>query len=138
MTDLPNSADDGASEPLPTDGEASPGDPELAALVRPDGEASPGDPELAALVRPDGVPADGESAVTTSPEPAPTETAPTETADSLAGDSELTDTTPVVTSPATDPGVDAVPVVPLAAAVTGDEQPAKPRRRRSLRLLIGV
>ena len=138
MTDLPNSADDGASEPLPTDGEASPGDPELAALVRPDGEASPGDPELAALVRPDGVPADGESAVTTSPEPAPTETAPTETADSLAGDSELTDTTPVVTSPATDPGVDAVPVVPLAAAVTGDEQPAKPRRRRSLRLLFGV
>ncbi len=37
-----------------------------------------------------------------------------------------------------EPGVDAVPVLPLAAAVTDGEPPARPRRRRSLALRFGV
>ena len=39
---------------------------------------------------------------------------------------------------ATEPVVDAVPVLPLAAAVTDGKPPARPRRRRSLVLLFGV
>ncbi len=51
---------------------------------------------------------------------------------------EPTDTAPADTSPTSEPGVDAVPVLPLAAAVTDGEPPARPRRRRSLAFLFGV
>ena len=51
---------------------------------------------------------------------------------------EPTDTAPADTSPTSEPGVDAVPVLPLAAAVTDGEPPARPRRRRSLALRFGV
>ncbi len=52
---------------------------------------------------------------------------------------EPTDTAPVDTSPTSEPAIDAVPVQPLAAAVTDGEPPARPRRsRRSLALRFGV
>ena len=51
---------------------------------------------------------------------------------------EPTDAAPADTSPTSEPGVDAVPVLPLAAAVTDGEPPARPRRRRSLALRFGV
>jgi len=40
--------------------------------------------------------------------------------------------------PIFEPGIDAVPVLPLAAAVTAGEPPARPRRRRSLAFRFGV
>ncbi|MEW6224660.1 MAG: VanW family protein [Chloroflexota bacterium] len=48
-----------------------------------------------------------------------------------AGDTELA-------APVAEPVVDPVPVLPLAAAVTDGEPPARPRRRRSLALRFGV
>jgi vancomycin resistance protein YoaR len=48
------------------------------------------------------------------------------------------ETAPVDMSPTIDLGVDAVPTLPLAAAVTSGEPPARPRRRRSLALRFGV
>jgi vancomycin resistance protein YoaR len=123
MTESPDpAADQAANDPTP-DSETLVGDPELAALVRPaapsdDGEAV-GDPELAALVRPAGPPDDADLA------------------DAPAED-DSTDTALVDTTPTTELGVDAVPVLPLSAAVTDDELPARPRRRRSLVLRFGV
>ncbi len=87
----------------------------------PDGETPAGDPELAALVRRDAPPAAAPR--WPSPLPAPGEPA---------------DTAPADTSPTFEPGVEAVPVLPLAAAVTVGEPPARPRRRRSLALRFGV
>ncbi len=86
----------------------------------PDGETPAGDPELAALVRRD---------------PPPVEPAATALVD-VPPASE----TPVaaVLEPAVEPAVDAVPVVPVAAAVTADEGTAQPRRRRSLVLRFGA
>ena len=51
---------------------------------------------------------------------------------------EPTDAAPADTSPTSEPGVDAMPVPPLAAAVTDGETSARPRRRRSLALRFGV
>lgn len=86
-----------------------------------DGETPVSDPELAALVR---------------------RAAPSDDADQTAQASEagLTagDATPGVGEDATEPGADAVPVLPLAAAVTDGEPPARPRRRRSLALRFGI
>ena len=48
------------------------------------------------------------------------------------------DATPETLAAVTEPGVDAVPVQPLAAAVAVGEPPAPPRRRRSLVLRFGV
>jgi len=76
----------------------------------PDDESPAGDPELAADA-------------TTVDAPAP---------------GEPTDTAPADASPISENGVDAVPVLPLAAAVTDAEPPARPRRRRSLALRFGV
>ena len=109
MTDLPNSAADRAANASAPDGETPAGDPELAALVRRDAPPDVADPS----------PAD----VTAADAPAP---------------GDPTDTAPVDTSPTSEPGVDAVPVLPLAAAVTDGEPPARPRRRRSLALRFGV
>jgi vancomycin resistance protein YoaR len=50
----------------------------------------------------------------------------------------VTDAVPADTSPTFEPGVEAVPVAPLAAALTDVEPPARPRRRRSLALRFGV
>jgi vancomycin resistance protein YoaR len=98
MTDLHDSAADGAANASTPDLETPAGDPELAALVRRDPPPDDADP------------ARGE----------PIEIAPADT------------------SPTSEQGVDAVPVVPLAAAVTDGEPPARPRRRRSLALRFGV
>src|SRR5262245_52273499 len=89
MTDLPNSAADGAADPSTPELETPAGDPELAALVQ------------------RALPATG-------------------------------DATPGPGADAAEPAVDAVPVVPLAAAVTDGKPPARPRRRRSLALRFGV
>ncbi|HZC32899.1 MAG TPA: VanW family protein [Candidatus Bathyarchaeia archaeon] len=51
---------------------------------------------------------------------------------------EPIDTAAADTSPASEPGVDAVPDVPVAAAVTEDEPAAAPRRRRSLAFRFGA
>ena len=112
MTDLPNSAADGAANSSTPDGETPAGDPELAALVRRDAPRDDADPSLAALVN-------------------------LGTVDAPAS-GEPTDTAPLDTSPTSEPGVDAVPVLPLAAAVTGGEPPKRPRRRRSLALRFGT
>ena len=81
-----------------------------------DEETPAGDPELAALVRPD---------------------APRD-----AGDPELAALvrrdTPVDTSSTFEPGVDADTALFPVVAVTDDEPPARPRRRRSLVLRFGV
>ncbi len=113
MTDLPNVAADQA-------GDAS----------RPDSEAPVGDPELAALVGSD----------------APD--APLDAADQAVGDPELaslvqrdattSDTAASDVTTTFEVGVDAVPVLPLAAAVSDGESPKRPRRRRSLALRFGV
>ncbi len=51
---------------------------------------------------------------------------------------ESTDVAPAEMSLTSEPGVDTVPVQPLAAAVTDGGPPARPRRRRSLALRFGV
>ncbi len=52
---------------------------------------------------------------------------------------EPTDAAPADTSPTSEPAIDAVPVLPIAAAVTDGEPPSPPRRRRrSLALRFGV
>jgi vancomycin resistance protein YoaR len=114
MTDLPSSAADRAVNASTPDGATPAGDPELAALVRHDAPPDDADLSLAALV------SLGAPAVDT---PVPV---------------EPTDTVPAPTSPASEPGVDAAPVLPLAAAVTDGEPAARPRRRRSLARRFGV
>ena len=89
----------------------------------PDGETPAGDPELAALVRRHRQPDDADPSLAAADAPPR---------------GEPTDTAPTDTSPTSEPGVDAVPVLPLAAAVTDGEPPARPRRRRSLALRFGV
>src|SRR5207253_1244602 len=85
------------------------GDPELAALVRRDPPPDAADPSLAALVNLGQGPDS-----TTADEPAP------------------------VDEPISEEGVDAVPVLPLAATVTDGEPAAPPRPRRSLALRFAV
>ena len=116
MTDLPNFEADQAADASIPDGETPAGDPELAGLVAPSADADPSqavaaDPELAALVGPD-------HADATTVEPVDTATADTTTT--------------------FEAGVEAVPVLPLAAAVTDGAPSARPRRRRSLLLRFGV
>jgi vancomycin resistance protein YoaR len=116
MTDQPNSAADGAAHDSTPAGEAPAGNPELAALVRPRVPAD-GDASLAATA------AAAESTSPDSDEPAP---------------GEPTDAAAVNTSPISEPGIDPVPVLPVAAAVTDGKPSARPRRRRSLALRFGV
>ncbi len=114
MTDLPNSASDGAADASTPDGEMRAGDPELAALVR-------REPPLQDLDSTAGADA----------------TEPIVDVTSAAVDSTSPDPdvpTSADASPTSEAGVDAVPVVPLEAAATDDEPPAPPRRRRSLAL----
>ena len=134
MTDLPNSGADRDTNASTPDGHAT---PEAGA----DATESVFDVTSAA-------------ADSTSPEPdelaaaaanagsAGSPTAEAASADVTTGDApapgEPTDTAPADTSPTLEPGVETVPVVPLAAAVTDDEHPARPRRRRSLALRFGV
>src|SRR5512143_3777859 len=58
-------------------------------------------------------------------------------ADAPASDGP-TSIAPADTSPTTEPGVEAVPVLPVAAAVIDGEPPARPRHRRSLVFRFGV
>ena len=110
MTDLPDSAADRAANASTPDGETPAGDPELAAL--------------AALVRRHAPPDDATASQAAADAPAP---------------GEPTDAAPADASPTSELVVDAVPVLPLAAAVTDGEPPARPRRRRrSLALRFGV
>ena len=81
----------------------------------PDGETPAGDPELAALVRRD-APRDDADASTS------------------VGDPELA----ALVRPDSEPGVDADTALFPVAAVTADELPARPPRRRSLFLRFGV
>jgi vancomycin resistance protein YoaR len=115
MTDSPNSSADGAANASTSDTGTPAGDPELAALVR----GEDGDPSHTAAA---------EAAATVSDSPTVDAASPTEPADPA----------PVETSPTTEPGVDAVPVQPVAAYVTDGESTARPRRRRSLALRFGV
>jgi vancomycin resistance protein YoaR len=66
---------------------------------------------------------------------APDSTARHEDAPALG---ESTDAAPADTSPTSEPGVDAVPVMPLAAAVADEEAPAPTRSRRSLAFRFSV
>ena len=115
MTDLPNSAADRAAN-----------------ASTPDGEPPVGDPELAALVRRDAPPDDGEPP--SPPLGPPRRTRPRRCACAGRADRHRPGGRP----PTSEPGVDAVPVPPLAAAVTDGKPPARPRRRRSLALRFGV
>jgi hypothetical protein len=119
MTDLPNSTPDGATPA---------GDPELAALVQHDDMPDDADPSLAALVANAG--AAGSPTAGAAPAGAATVDAPP------PGDP--TDAGPADTSPTSEPGIDAVPVLPLTASVTDGALLARPRRRRSLALRYGV
>ena len=143
MTDLPNSAADRAANAAMPDGETPSGDPELAALVRRDAPPNDADPSLAALVNLGRSPDPDESApVAANAGAAKSPTARAAPADATTADApargEPIDTDPADTSPTSEPGVDAVPVLPLAAAVTDIEPAARPRRRRSLALRFGV
>jgi hypothetical protein len=86
----------------------------------PDGETPAGDPELAALVRRDEPPDDAD---------------PSLAALVTLVRRPVSSAVPAVPA---EPGVDAVLVLPLAAAVPDGEPPARPRRRRSLVLRFGV
>ncbi len=129
MTDLPNSAADRAPEASTPGIETPAGDPELAALVRRD---VPGDGPDAAEPAP--LAADAGTAGSSTAEGA----RPDATTADAPGRGELMDTTPADSSPTEEPGVDPVPVLPLAAAVTVGEPPARPRHRRSLAFRFGV
>jgi vancomycin resistance protein YoaR len=138
----PSAPADRAAKASTPDIETPAGDPELAALVRRDPPPDDADPSLAALVnlgRPR-VP----SADSTSPdpdEPAPVAAdagaAGSPTAEASPADATTADARALV-EPISEHGVDAVPVLPVAAAVTDGEAPARPRRRRSLALRFGV
>jgi vancomycin resistance protein YoaR len=151
MTDLPNSAADPAGNASTPDGETPAGDPELAALVRRDAPPDDADPSDATEPVFDVTSAAADSTSPDPDEPAPvaanggaagSQTAGAAQADATTADApaprEPTDTAPADTSPTSEPGVDAVPVLPLAGAVTDGEPPARPRRRRSLALRFGV
>jgi vancomycin resistance protein YoaR len=153
MTDPPKSAADRAANASTPDGETPAGDPELAALVRRDAPPGVADPSLAAPVNlgrqpvssaGPAAPAAGAPERPIAGAPAAEETAQASEAGPTAGDAtpdagaDPTKPAPADTSPTSEPGVDAVPVLPLAAAVTDGEPPARPRRRRSLALRFGV
>jgi vancomycin resistance protein YoaR len=89
----------------------------------PDGETPVGDPELAALVRREAPPDAADPSLAVAEASAP---------------DEATDIAPVNASPTPEPGVDTVPVLPLAAAVTAGEPSAPSRRRPSLALRFGI
>jgi hypothetical protein len=116
MTDLPNSAADRAAK-----------------ASRPDIGTPAGDPELAALVRRDPSPDEAEPA----PVAANAGAAGSPNAEAAPADATTADA-PAPDEPIFEHGVDAVPVLPLAAAVTDGELTARPRRRRSLAFRFGV
>jgi vancomycin resistance protein YoaR len=119
MTDLPNSAADGAAN-------ASAPDDETAHASDVGAPAADATPEASADTTTPVV--DVTSAAADSPSPESDEPAT----------GEPTDTTLEDTSPASESGVDTMPVLPLVAAVTDAEPPAGHRRRPSLALRIGI
>ena len=154
MTDLPDSAADRAANAPTPDGETPAGDPSLAALVEAGAPPDEATPEAGAdAIEPD-LDVSSVAADSTSPDPdqpapvtadagsAGSPTAGNAPADAATSDSlapgEPTDAARADTSPTSEPGVDAVPVLPVAAAVTDAELPARPRRRRPLALRFGV
>ena len=101
-----------------------PGADPAANAPTPDGETPAGDPELAALVQ----------------RAQHQRLGPPRLSDHRrsAAPGQPDDTASADTLPISEPGIDPVPVVPLAAAVTGAERPARPHRRRRLALRFGV
>jgi vancomycin resistance protein YoaR len=114
MTDLPNSAPDEAANAATPDDETTQASVAGAA-------ASDATPEASADTTTPVVDVTSAAADSTSPDP-----------------DEPADITVSDTSPVSESGVDAVPVLPLVAAVSDGETPARPRRRRSLALRFGV
>jgi vancomycin resistance protein YoaR len=136
MTDLPNSAADGAANASTTDDETPAADQTAQVSVAGaiDGDVTP---EASADATTPEV--DDTSAEADSISPDPDEPPDSTVAESISADpDEPTDTTPADTSPISENGVDAVPVLPVAAAVTDGEPPARHRSRRSLALRFGV
>jgi len=72
----------------------------------------------------------------------PTDAGVASSADAISADApapgEPIDAALADTSTTFEPGVEAVPVLPLTAAVTDGEPPTRPRRRRSLALRFGI
>jgi vancomycin resistance protein YoaR len=153
MTDLPNSAADLAANASAPDDETPAAD-EMAHGFEAGPTADDATPEAGADATEPVVDVTSAAADSTSPdadEPAPvaanadaaeTPTVAVAAAEATTADApapgEPADTTLADTSPAVESGVDAVPVLPLVAAVTDGEPPAGPRRRRSLVLRFGV
>jgi vancomycin resistance protein YoaR len=147
MTDLPNSAADpaaNASTPADEMADAPEAGP-TAGIATPEASADATTPVIDVI----SAPADSSSPDPDEPAPvaatadaAGTPTVAVAAADATTADApapgEPADTTLADTSPASEPGVDAVPVLPVAAAVSDGEPPAGPRRRRSLALRFGV
>ncbi len=139
MTELPNSAADRAANAATPDAETPAGDatPEAGAgapepvvdVAAVAADSTAPDPDKPAPVSAT-ADAAGSSPAGAAPGDAPTVDAP--------APGEPTDTDPSDTSPTSESGVDAVPVLPLAAAVTDGKPPARPRRRRSLALRFGI
>jgi vancomycin resistance protein YoaR len=130
MTDQPDSAADRAANASTPDIETSGGEPEPAALVRRDVPSNDRDPvvEAPAADEPTQASEAGRIAGDATPEAGADATQPVFKVTSG----------PVDTSPTSEPSVDAMPVLPLAAAVTDGEPSAPQRRRRSLALRFGV
>jgi vancomycin resistance protein YoaR len=118
MSDLPIPAADGAPNASASGNETAAGDPDLAALVRRDPPRDDADASLAALVNL------GRQPKTSSAAPVTDSSAPDR-------DEPMT-TAPADAAPISEHGVDAVPVLPIAAVVTDGEMTAGPRRGRSL------
>ena len=129
MTDLPNSAADQAADATEPDIETPAVDLELAALVRRD--AAPGGTAGDAMFEA------GADATEPVFDVASGAAADATTADVPAA-RESADTDAAGTSLTFEPAVDTVPVLPVAAAVSDDERPVPPRRRRSLAFRFGV
>ena len=130
MADQPDSAADRAADASAPDVETPAGDPELAALVRRD--SPPDDSDLSGLVAAKRDAAGAAESLVTEPAAADPIGA------AAPADDEPIDTLPADTSPVSEDGIDAVPVLPLAAAVTDGESATQPRRRRPLALRFGV
>ena len=136
MTDLPKSAADPAANASTPDGETLAAD-EMAHASEEGPTAGDATREAGADATEPVVDVTSAAAETSSPDPdEPTDTTATDS--SSPDPDDPTETTLVDTSPASESGVDAVPVLPLVAAVTDGEPATRPRRRRSLVLRFGV
>jgi vancomycin resistance protein YoaR len=148
MTDLPNQASDGDANATTPDAGADATEPvadvtsTAADSIAPDSAAVESTAPVPGEPAPVPENTDAAGSPTTEVAPADESTAEVASADATSADApapgEAPDTTLVDPTPDSEPGVDTVPVLPVAAAVTEDEPPARPHRRRSLVLRFGV